>query len=570
MRTLFPEKELSSNSATHKQLVTLSKLGYRDLRPLTITAASELIGRLMAERESMITSAKLAAERINLIELARMRVELCKEASYEWSGPCPKCGGTDRFHVQERKFMCRRCHPEWGDGIEWLRWTNSTSFLAACRDLTEGTIATGSNNVHKPIPKPATTAAFMWDEPKRRREALEAHDNLLKCTNKQSEIALAYLESRDIEVGTVKAFSIGYAVIGLPGTWDKANRSRCYPVQVAISLPWFNKDGALQCVKYRFTENHTYTDVNDKERTENKTSRGSSAGKIFGWQALQGPDKRLVLIIIEGEMNALSLWQVGNQWVDVLSVGSESVIDKMPTIVAELAIQYMHCIVWADKGDIANSAALAIGASSMRSPDGMDANDLLKAGKLKPLLVGMLKRLGIDTKPKYRGSFTIDLPDRKTLDEAADELDQEPFCDLTQYVGQTVSLSTWAALESECYLRFDDELVFDIDVANDDIYIKRLCSKYAEKCQDTTIIQRPPLPESMWVTGISSYVEASRVHKKATQMYLARLGMGVDGYYVAAPSSGLCAIHLPYPEETGPNDGELKTSMPLLPSGAAG
>lgn len=397
MSTLLPEGPSKLNKATPKQLAALAKLGYTDPQPMTIAAASELIGQLIAAQEAMIASAKVAAERLNLIDLASARVELRRESAKEWSGPCPKCGGTDRFHVQESKFMCRSCHPDWGDGIEWPQWIDGIGFLDVCKQLTGGSMTTVSNvEIVKPMQKPVLTP-YVWDEPTRRREALENHGKLLAGTSKQSKIALAYLEGRGIDISTSEAFSVGYAAMGLPNTYDKANLSRCYPMQVAISLPWFNHDGALQCVKYRFTQSHTYTDLDGKEHSENKTSRGSSAGGVFGWQALRGPDKRQVLIITEGEMNALSLWQVGNQWIDVLSAGAEGAINKLPTVVTEIANRYAHRIVWADKGNIANSAALAIGAASMRSPDGMDANDLLQAGKLAPLLAAMLKRLGVDT-----------------------------------------------------------------------------------------------------------------------------------------------------------------------------
>ena len=433
MRTLLPEGPSNLKEATPKQLAALAKLGYTDPQPLTIAAASELIERLIAEQETMITSAKVAAERLNLIDLASARVELRRESAKEWSGPCPKCGGTDRFHVQESKFMCRSCHPDWGDGIEWLAWTNGANFLNVCRDLAGGTVSTAINvEVVKPVSKPSTTP-YVWDEQKQRREALEGHGKLLEGKSKQSKIVLAYLEGRGIETETIKAFSVGYAAMGLPNTYDKPNRSRCYPMQVAVSLPWFNHDGALQCVKYRFTQSHTYTDMDGKERTENKTSRGSSSGGVFGWQALQGPDKRKVLIITEGEMNALSLWQAGNEWIDVLSAGAEGAVNNLPTVVTELANRYVYRIVWADKGNIANSVAFAIGAASMRSPTGMDANDLLQAGKLAPLLVAMLKRLGVDT-------------GRTDVHEHVHEPVQSKPSD---FVGQVVSAQRFYELQSE-------------------------------------------------------------------------------------------------------------------------
>jgi len=80
--------------------------------------------------------------------------------------------------------------------------------------------------------------------------------------------------------------------------------------------------------------------------------------------------------------------------VDVLSPGTEGMLQTLPDDLTAFAQQYQHVIVWADKGNIADNAALAIGAHSMRSPNGLDANDLLKTGKLEKLLFAMLDKIG--------------------------------------------------------------------------------------------------------------------------------------------------------------------------------
>jgi hypothetical protein len=48
-------------------------------------------------------------------------------------GPCPVCGGDDRFWIdKDRKhFGCRGCHERSGDGIELLRWLTGCSFAEA-------------------------------------------------------------------------------------------------------------------------------------------------------------------------------------------------------------------------------------------------------------------------------------------------------------------------------------------------------------------------------------------------------------------------------------------------------
>ena len=56
-------------------------------------------------------------------------LEACKTAAHEYAGPCPRCGGTDRFRVDPTKgWFCRQCTgaPDsgghWGDQLDFVRW----------------------------------------------------------------------------------------------------------------------------------------------------------------------------------------------------------------------------------------------------------------------------------------------------------------------------------------------------------------------------------------------------------------------------------------------------------------
>ena len=67
------------------------------------------------------------AERYTTLRRASGEKELC--------GPCPQCGGDDRFHVKADLFMCRHCHPKWGDAIEYECWWSGLDFKEACAKL---------------------------------------------------------------------------------------------------------------------------------------------------------------------------------------------------------------------------------------------------------------------------------------------------------------------------------------------------------------------------------------------------------------------------------------------------
>src|SRR5215469_14747910 len=52
-------------------------------------------------------------------------------------GPCPKCGGHDRFaiNVKKQKWNCRGCGVG-GDNIKLVEHLDDTDFITACETLT--------------------------------------------------------------------------------------------------------------------------------------------------------------------------------------------------------------------------------------------------------------------------------------------------------------------------------------------------------------------------------------------------------------------------------------------------
>ena len=56
----------------------------------------------------------------------------------EKSGPCPACGGRDRFNVNTRKavWFCRGCAPSGGDVVDLVMHLDQCDFVRACETLT--------------------------------------------------------------------------------------------------------------------------------------------------------------------------------------------------------------------------------------------------------------------------------------------------------------------------------------------------------------------------------------------------------------------------------------------------
>jgi len=69
-------------------------------------------------------------------ELARRAITL-KGKPPELAGPCPVCGGTDRFSVHTKKqvFNCRGCGGKGNDAISLVRFLDRVDFLAAVERL---------------------------------------------------------------------------------------------------------------------------------------------------------------------------------------------------------------------------------------------------------------------------------------------------------------------------------------------------------------------------------------------------------------------------------------------------
>ncbi len=76
-------------------------------------------------------------ERTDLLALAGQYTHLARVSGAEYAGPCPRCGGTDRFHVNGEAgwWFCRQCHDKRGDAIEFVRWVDGLPFREACERL---------------------------------------------------------------------------------------------------------------------------------------------------------------------------------------------------------------------------------------------------------------------------------------------------------------------------------------------------------------------------------------------------------------------------------------------------
>jgi hypothetical protein len=245
-----------------------------------------------------------------------------------------------------------------------------------------------------------------------RAEVAEAQEQLLEP---EGEAGQERLLQRGLEPRTWLLYGLGYrSDEPVPGTKRKMRAA-------AIVLPWQDKQGRSFAARYRFIEVQRRTEPDGKVKELRLVSRPKAhdnhapfAGQVFGWQGL--PDwavmpiaegeltahRLCTLIIVEGEINAMSCQQVaGDTHLHVLSIGSEG--GRITPEVAAFAQRYGQVLVWADREAVAKDLAKRIpGAIWIKSPDGKDANDLLREGNLGAFLA-MIRIANTESQDELEG-----------------------------------------------------------------------------------------------------------------------------------------------------------------------
>ena len=75
----------------------------------------------------------------NILDFLSCQEIFKAKGPHEWAGPCPDCGGRDRFLVWPDRprggaFLCRGCGAK-GDGIQFLRQFHGMNYADACKTL---------------------------------------------------------------------------------------------------------------------------------------------------------------------------------------------------------------------------------------------------------------------------------------------------------------------------------------------------------------------------------------------------------------------------------------------------
>ncbi len=331
--------------------------------------------------QTQITQAR-EADLLRLVEPDTALVRIANTGGGEYAGPCPFCGGTDRFHVQPLTgwWFCRQCTPRGGDAIAYVQRREQLAFPEAIAYLAGH--AAGSTGLHMRV-HPGTRPAPLpnWTQPAWQQAAhvLVQEAEAALADDAAGSAARAYLADRGLCAETWQAWRLGYTL-----AWQPVRREAL----PAITLPWFGADGLIQAVQYRSFGPGI-------ARHDRFGQKAGGQRSLFGLPQLAGQP---ALIITEGELNAISCWQVAQAWADVLSIGSQENARqaRVSAALQSIALPYRQIIVWLDERELALAVAdrlAPFNGVAVWSENGLDANDLLQRNLLAARLANAVADL---------------------------------------------------------------------------------------------------------------------------------------------------------------------------------
>ncbi len=310
----------------------------------------------------------------DLYTLASRDTSLHKSGSV-YTGPCPFCGeGRDRFTLKHTlngwRWSLRTCDhgqggASWWDAIKYVQIREGVSFPEAIRRM-GGELAPRTSRA-KPQPHSVRVSLPSAEWQKTGWEFVLTAGGRM-CAESGRE-GLRYLAARGLNDRDAAAHMLGFAPVFDP----KAHRER-----PAIVIPHFDQARTLTCIQYRFTDD-------EPDGLRYFMQKGST--RVLWGMHLVFPHHR-TLWVVEGEINGMSLARIlRKEPVSIVSIGSESISAAQGLVLRRLAgprSRFERVFVWADKAEKARAIKAAIGrrCTLLQSPQGQDANDLLRAGVL--------------------------------------------------------------------------------------------------------------------------------------------------------------------------------------------
>lgn len=337
-------------------------------------------------------------EQLDCREIAEELLGQPAKRSRTWQWVCPFHDDRDpSLTVWSNGWFCFGCqargdHYDLVQRIENLTFTQAHAWLAQRAKVGGSTTNSLAQRIKNGIKREKSDQAVPAWQAKQDSWRRLVDNATLRLDTEDGAPGRAYLHARGILPETWRAWSLGYDPNVQRWHKDKGGQWQAEDLGPAIVLSWTN-GRLIKAVQYRLLDNpQRYHQQTGSERT------------LFGVQHLT---HRPLLLVVEGELNALSVWQAAHDLIDVVSFGPESNVQRAVEYLQALATGYQKVLIWADKPDVARKAQKAVGAAqALKSPvDGKgaeavkwDANLLLQRGLLDDFINQTLDRL---TDPRF-------------------------------------------------------------------------------------------------------------------------------------------------------------------------
>ena len=334
---------------------------------------------------------------VDLLAVVGRDTPLKKAASTnggEFAGPCPFCGGKDRFRVwpadgDRGRWWCRQCQRS-GDAVDYLRARDALTFKEALARL-------GAALTEGPRPAPAPRPALPDVEPPSPQWQEKGRAFVTWCQARLWSAAgapgLAYLHGRGLTDETIRAAGLGYN----PQRWRRPAAAWGLdgdPVNLAagVVIP-HEAGGDLWAIKIRLLEPFQ---TGDGRMVKYTGARGGK-GALYGADTLTGD--RQAVVLTEGEFDALLLRQQAGDLVDVASLCSAA--NSVPPRWLLKLLPYKRILAAYDNDEAGQAGAAKLAALSRRVTviqplEGKDVTDFyLAGGDLGAWIAFNLARLGL-------------------------------------------------------------------------------------------------------------------------------------------------------------------------------
>ena len=342
-------------------------------------------------------------DQTDLVEIASQDTRLRRvTAGGEYAGPCPKCGGDDRFHVARGFAFCRQCWPldvktPAHDAIGYVMWRDTLTFAEACQALggnvTEHSVTfrhtetehsgafrhteSGHSGPYRDAAGPGALPPEKGPGGKgvKRETSSKPSDpgvwqDRARALISQAQAALwdhhgglDYLRARALSDDAIRGAGLGLILRDTfddPGAWGFPVDGKKIAIPRGILIPC-EIGGAIRYVKIRRPQG----DI-DKGHPKYQCIRGSDTGGVlYGLDGLQG---KIGAILTEGEFDAILLQQALGDVQGLGVAGLTSASDTAPAPDALACLVGLYRLYVAGDADKAGErASKAWGALSARS-----------------------------------------------------------------------------------------------------------------------------------------------------------------------------------------------------------